>query len=68
MQWDSIVVRSLKSNLDTDISKQILNLKLQDFQSLLLDYWLTNENLTPFYASVKNFLDLRLKYGKNWLK
>lgn len=38
MRLDSIVVRSLKSNLDTDISKQILNLKLQDFQSLLLDY------------------------------
>ena len=38
MPLDSIVVRSLKSNLDTDISKQILNLKLQDFQSLLLDY------------------------------
>ena len=38
MPLNSNVVRSLKSNLDTDISKQILNLKLQDFQSLLLDY------------------------------
>ncbi len=38
MSLDRIVVRSLKSNLDTDISKQILNLKLQDFQSLLLNY------------------------------
>ena len=34
---NGILARSLKSNLDTDISKQILNLKLQDFQSLVLD-------------------------------
>lgn len=52
--------------LDIDISKQTLNLRLQDFREPVVSIFrLTNENLTAFNICVKKFFYFYLPQYQN---